>query len=542
MINLYPNICQPIKAGQMPILTSFVHSKDSQLNQLKTFELIDNPSNRVFVDKKLLSFKGKTDTVLDSAIANIKATSGDKQAKEVLVNILTQMNRTIEFVENYNSPASDIESFGYSMSQKDREFADQITDKYFEKTGHTFYPAIFLSDTLDQIASEAGYHLDELSEIQLKELNNNYDNYLRKESLKTYTIQLLNHNKDLPEFKPFIKQIERIVDDFENRVLLLGLSAETKSIVEGLNRDLGVKVDMPDLPDVARFLDSELRRYKHPEINFDLPERITLNNFNNFATADEKNSIACFYYPCAESVQTDISMLHFKLNGVFETSKIDFNPFLLHQSLDDNNELKPASRKEFSDDLRHELGHFWHFKNIGLENFFNNDKDIFNFKDEEIELIDKFRALAAKIEPNWPEGDNFNINILVEYYETIHNIEEKKIQFDPQFLKDLKPVIDKIDHIIEAHAIIKEEFPSYYKDHATSSVHEMIAFAVQLNNYVQYSDRSEAFFAKHGMPKMKDRCLIVDRETYLTPQPEPDPVLAPKQTGSFLNRLKKLFH
>src|SRR3989339_480342 len=116
MINLHINKHHSLNTAQLRTSTGFVHSKDSQLSQSNSFELIDNPSNRVFVSRNLLAFKGNTETVFDSAIANIKATSGDKEAREVLLNLLTRMNKTINFVDANNSPASDIKSFGYSMS------------------------------------------------------------------------------------------------------------------------------------------------------------------------------------------------------------------------------------------------------------------------------------------------------------------------------------------------------------------------------------------------------------------------------------------
>lgn len=543
MINLNINKHQPLNTAQLRTSTGFVHSKDSQLSQSNSFELIDNPSNRVFISKNLLAFKGNTETVFDSAIANIKATSGDKEAREVLVNILTKMNMTINFADANNSPSSDIKSFGYSMSQKDKAFADKLSDKYCRK-GHYFYPTMFVPEKLENIISEANYHLIDMTDTQYEQLKKIYDNFASKEYLKVHTIQLLNHNKDLPEFLPFKKEIETIVNDFENRINLLGLSQKTKLIVEGINRDLGVKVDMPDLPHVAKILDEQLRLYKHPEINFALPERFTFNSFMSFAVEDKNETAAMFTHACDKTINDEDQLMYSKLCGQFNTSKIAFNPFLLYELLDDNKKLKPGKTKEFSDLLRHELGHFWHLNNIGIDKFIEKKGYALIFTDDEKKLITQFIEIAEKLEQDWPATNVLRLETLSEYYQLIHEIKDKKKHFNKQFLIDLKPVIEKVNRIVEAHLIVDQEFPEGYRQHAKSTILEMVAFAIQFKPYKQFDKKSETFFAKHGMPEMKDRCLLADKEKYINPQPEAEPIPTQpvKQTGGFLNKLKKFFH
>lgn len=520
MINLQANKYQFLSLQPLRSSADFNHSRKNQTSQSDFSKLLDNPSNRVFVNKNLMTFAGKTVSVFDSAIENIKVTRGDKEAKEVLVNILTEMNKTFDFVEKYNSSASDIKTFGYGMGPKEKAFADKVSEKYYQKTGHSFYPGKFMPEKLENIISEVGYNVEEMTQTQFQQLEKAYDNFTRKEFLKSSTIQLLNHNKELPEFKPFINNIERIVADFENRINLLGLSPETRLIVDSINKDLGVKVDMPDLPQVAQLLSDQLRLYKHPEINYDLPERITLNNFNNFATLEQKNAVACFYYPCEENFNDEMSLLYTKINGCLDTTKIDFNPFVLFGQLDDNNQLKSSELTNFCDDLRHELGHFWRFKNIGIDNYLQEKVNDLMLDEEDQKIVMQFIKSAEKNESDWPEIKDIDTSTIIDYYQAVQRSENKKQQFDALFLSDLKPVIEKLERIVEAQDVIISEFPVEVHEHAATSIEEMIAFAVQYIPYKQYSEKSEAFFAKHGMPEMKDRCLIADREKYLNQQPE----------------------
>jgi len=406
-----------------------------------------------------------------------------------LKRVLQEFEGIAEKLDINKKPLSDI------LSEKCRNLISYVQ----KKTGTNF-----ISEPVDNNFSKIENLIKEQeitpSAKEQKELLKRFTLAVSRKILINNCTEALRFFKNLKDFQSHSVNIQMVLDKLDTAIRLLGLSKEVKEVALKAQNDLGVKLDIPDSLDLAKYIYTELGNYK--KLGHALPEEVSFNDFD-FLTKHNPALSANYISGTKPKNYEEIIAKYPSLAETFNKKQITFNPiFLLSRQTGED-------YKTISEDLRHEFGHFWHNLEIGDEAFHSkkmNNIDGFLSSDD----IDFLSSLKSKLREKVCFITDLNIEEtnenLSKTLPDLQNIIEHKQDLEIEDIVDNK-VINKFNQIIQKlekiSLITLRQFSDCSEEaiYALTSPNELVAFAIQKSKSHHYSKDFIDILKSIGLPE-----------------------------------------
>ena len=406
-----------------------------------------------------------------------------------LRRVLQEFGGIAEKLDENKKPLSDI------LSEKCGNLISYVQ----KKTGTNF-----ISEPVDNNFSKIESLIKEQkitpSIKEQKELSKRFSLAASRKTLISNMLEPLEFIKHSKIFNNSSNAIQEAINRIGRAIRCFGLSKDVKEIIIKAKKDLGVKLDIPDSLDLAKHIYTELGNYK--KSGHALPEEVSFNDFD-FLTKHNPALSANYISGTKPKNYEEIIAKYPSLAETFNKKQIAFNPIflLLRQTGEDY--------KTISEDLRHELGHFWHNLEIGDEAFHSkkmNNIDGFLSSDD----IDFLSNLKSKLREKVCFITDLNIEEpnedLSKTLPDLQNIIEHRQDLEIEDIADNK-VIKKFNQIIQKlekiNSITLKQFSDCSEEaiYALTSPNELVAFAIQKSKSRHYSKDFIDILKSIGLPE-----------------------------------------
>lgn len=343
-----------------------------------------------------------------------------------------------------------------------------------------------------------------LSLEQKTELFKRFDLSKNRKKLIQNSIEPLEFLKNSKLFEGSTDLIQNTINKMSRAIRCFGLSEEVKNIVIKSESSFGVKLDIPNSPDLSKNIYSWL--IQHKKTGHTLPRELSFNDFDFFTTHNSELS-ASYVSGIKPSNYEEIISKYPSLTNKFSKKQIFFNPIflILRQSKNDS-----ASVIE---DLEHELGHYWHNLEIGDKAFhskrMNNIDGFLSIKDNNF-LLDLKNKLSEKVYfvPNLNLEGKIDENLseiipdLKNMIDHKQNLEIEEILTEKTTRKFYQ-IIQKLEALINITSKNFSDCPDEI-EYALTSPKELVAFAIQKRHNHKYDPEFIKTLKKFGLPEIKD--------------------------------------
>jgi len=327
-----------------------------------------------------------------------------------------------------------------------------------------------------------------LSSKQKTELFKRFNLSKTRKKITNNAIESLEFLKNSKLFESSSNIIQNAINKMSRAIRCVGLAEEVKNIVIKSEDNLGVKLDIPDSPDLAKNIYSCLAQHKIA--NLALPKEISFNDFVFFTTHNP--ALSASY-----------------VSGIKPGSpkQIYLNPIFLISRQDKNDSSSVI------EDLEHELGHFWHNLKIGDRAFHSkrmNSLDGFLSIEENNFLLDLKNKLSEKVcfVPNLDLTGRVNEDlseIIPDLQNMINHRQDLEIE-DILTKENISKFNQIIQNLNELTSITSKNFPDCPDEvvYALTSPKELIAFAIQKRHRYKYDPAFLEMLKRFGMPDLKN--------------------------------------
>lgn len=388
---------------------------------------------------------------------------------------------------------------GDILSDKCKNLLNYVAKK--TKTMRVYSPIENNFDKIKKLTVEQGINLSSKQNI---ELFKRFNLSKTRKKLTNKTVETLEFLKNSKLFEGSSDIIQNTVDKIDRAIRCFGLSEEVKNIVIKSEENLGVKLNIPDSPDLAENIYGWL--VKHKKSGHALPKEISFNDFDFFSTHNP--ALSASYASGAKPNDYDEIIAEYpSLTNNFSKKQIYFNPIFLISRQGKNDSASVI------DDLEHELGHFWHNLEIGDEAFhskrMNSIDGFLSIKDNNF-LLDFKNKLSEKVcfAPNIDLTGKITED-LSEIIPDLQNMIEHRQDLGIEHIIT-EEVINKFNQIVqklEALTITtSKNFPDCPDEvvYALTSPKELVAFAIQKRHDHKYDQAFLKMLERFGTPEIKD--------------------------------------
>lgn len=338
-----------------------------------------------------------------------------------------------------------------------------------------------------------------------EELSKRFDLSNTRNTLINNIIEPLEFFKHSKIFKNSSKGIQEVIDKIGTSIRIFGLSKDVKEIVIKAESDLGVKLNLPDSSDLAKYIYKNLS--VHKKLGYALPKEISFNDFDFFT--QHNPALSANYISGTKPKEYDEIIAKYpSLTETFNKKKIDFNPAFL---------LLRQDKKDYIaifEDLRHELGHFWHNLKIGDEVFHSkemNSIDGFLSSDDISFFVTLKNSLMEKA--CFINDLNFELEENQDLSKIIPDLQKIIKNRDGLNLKNVitDDVIDKFNQIINKLGKITNITLKQFADcpeeavYALTSPKELVAFSIQKSHNHEYNKDFLNILKKFSAPEVKEQ-------------------------------------
>jgi len=374
---------------------------------------------------------------------------------------------------------------------------DEVLKTAKEKTRTLFLP----DEPLENGFSQVKLVIQDLElPDNLEELNKRFDLSTTRKLLKNNTTEVLSYFKSLDLFSPMKNAITHSMIAMDTKIRCFGLSKDVRDMVIKSQKEFDVKLDIPDSKELADNIYKELLKQKHAGNT--LPEEICFTDFDFFIKNNPEQS-ASYVSGAKPSNYEELLVKYPALNESLNKKKIYFNPiFLLSRQEKGNYPL-------FIEDLKHELGHFWHNLKIGDKAFNSREMgsiDGFISKDDRNFLSDLRTKLSDKVcfieDLNVdPDVNDYVCRIIPDVKNIINNRDNyaNKSILDSKTIARFSQIIEKLEKITQ---ITLKQFPDCEDEacYALTSPKELIAFSIQKSHNHKYDKSFIDILDALGLP------------------------------------------
>ena len=354
---------------------------------------------------------------------------------------------------------------------------------------------------IKNLTTEQGINL---SLEQNAELFKRFDLSRTRKKLSNKTVETLEFLKNSKLFDNFSSDIQSAIDKMGKSIRCFGLSEEVKNIVIKSEDNLGVKLDIPNSPDLAKNIYNWLAQHK--KSGHALPKEISFNDFDFFTMHNPALS-ASYASGVKPNDCDEIISKYPSVANKYSKKQIYLNPIFLISRQGKND---PSSIIE---DLEHELGHFWHNLNIGDEAFhskrMNGIDGFLSIKDNNF-LLDLKNKLSEKIcfAPSVDLTGKITED-LSEIIPDLQNMIEHRQDLDIEHIIT-EEIINKFNKIVQKlekfTSITSKNFSDCPDElvYSLTSPKELVAFSIQKRHDHKYDTEFLEILKRFGMPEIKD--------------------------------------
>jgi len=457
--------------------------------------LVDLTHNKVLVKRSNIQFKGLKYTAEE--LENI-----NKIDAYINMNIDKLLYSMEEAVCKYeNADKKDIydpiqvkkyltERFFNTETQEFLAFFQQITNNQMIQILPEENFNVFLNLSKDQY---------KLTKKQKKKLEKNFNFAVNKALLKCCTVEILNYLKSNIKDPQIRQDFSSRAKEYENKILKIGLSPKVKKHVNNAEKNLNVKLNLPDDEEFAKFIYENLDFYN--KLGLPLPNELHFNNFDFFVK--NFNSSIAFYVRFDPQTDNLFVKKYCQDNEKINERNIFYNPADLIKSLDKNDYT------DIYEKLRHEIGHFWHNQAMGDRDYDANKSFKTILDPEERVFLNGLKALFVPFEYSSRPYDVSLNDFIDGLKSTIDHKDDYGCGsiFDEDILNKANTIINKLENVKNLVNENFKEFPDVIP-YALTNTHELVATAIQFNNRKEYTSEFKIFLKKLGMPDIKDRSYI----------------------------------
>lgn len=386
----------------------------------------------------------------------------------------------------------------------DNEKLDELLSSVKAQTGTLFLPNDPLENGFDQVKIVLQYLGVSLEPSQLNKFQNYFDLAKERKLLKNNTTEVLSYFKNLELFSSMKNAIDDSIMAMDTKIRCFGLSSEVRDIVIKSQKDLGVKLDIPDSKELGNFIYNKLSKQK--QAGNSLPQEICFNDFDFFINNGPELS-ASYVNGAKPKKKKELISKYPALNETFNRKKIYFNPIFL---------LLRQDKGEFaliSEDLGHELGHFWHNLIIGDKAFNSkemNSLDGFLSGSDRNFLVDLENKLKNKIcfieDLNADsEVNDYICRIIPDLKSIINNRDNYELKdiLDKGIITRFNQITDKLEKTAQ---ITLKQFTDCEDEalYALTSPKELVAFSIQKNHNHKYDEDFINMLKDLGLPQINN--------------------------------------